>query len=237
MIRLKNWYFSEHDGNVYFGMGIAYGHPRINDGVQVHTSKVARVVEDLSNSRFIMDTSSGSEYSLSFDEASMDSLDKTEWYLKSFGVSDIVISEFDRIMKARIDRLYASISGILDCNELLLILLESNYCVGAYYKNGNGYVRKISVQKHIGSRKDSYIIASSEESVYFSYFDNYFGIKPYHWSDNINTVKINNVGNSDLEFVCADRIICKTGEITVIDRSKFNYDKISLVSVEDVESI
>lgn len=64
-------------------------------------------------------------------------------------------------------------------------------------------------------------ISDFKKEVDFRYWDMPGGIQPYHWSDGLNAIKIENVGKNDIIFYADTDIVCKVGEITVIKSKQY----------------
>lgn len=110
---------------------------------------------------------------------------------------------------------------ILKDGELYL-KMNGAYVQKAYWKKNE--MRTIEVRAHIGMFQDSYLVMDyDKKEVDFRYFDELFGIRPYHYSDGLNGILIDNIGSSDIGFTSGEYFVsCKTGEITTIGSEHFN---------------
>ena len=224
MIYLTKWEINEAIGkneNFYYANGIVSGHPRLVDGTYIHTSKVVSITFYETDNKLIMRTYSGSEYEMNLADICLDNYKSTAKWLKKF---DVKLPSYDEC-KSLADRIESevikSMNKILKDGELYL-KMKGVFVQKAYWKKTE--IRTIDVREHIGMFQDSYLVTDWEKhEVDFRYFDELFGIRPYHFSDGLNAILIDNIGSSEFGFTSGEyHVSCKPGEITRIESEHFN---------------
>ena len=226
MIQLTDWYFSKHNlkgtnKKCYIAHGFVSGHPEIEDGTHIDTSIIEQIKLDKINNRLLMYTHSKNEYELLFADIYLEEFKKIQGYLHKFDIPALSLSECKKLQeKSKIEKI-AKADSILKNNELYLKMVGV-FVRKAFFKNNEGKVREIPVKPHIGMFQDSYLITDWEKhEVDFRYFDDIRSIRPYHWSDGLEAIQIENAGSTDLLFFSDDNLLCKAGEITLIESTQF----------------
>lgn len=227
MIKLTQWYLSEHKKSdtkeiFYQAHGYVIGHPKLLDGIHINTSRVEKIEFDSLNNRVLMKTYSKNEYEMFLSDICFNSFKKTKGILKKLNVS---IPSFDKCKKlsekAELDLLH-KVEELLKENELYLQAFGV-YIQKAFWKCQTKEIREIKVLEHSGMFQDSYLITDwDKHEVDFRYFDKFNVIEPYHWSDGLDAVLIDNKGSVDIWFAGTDkRILCKAGEVTRIESKEY----------------
>ena len=248
MIKLTDWFLSrlEYDGECFYIVhGNVSGHPKLQDGIFINTSKIEKVTEDLDNNRLIMLTHSNNTYELTLATINFNNIEYTKQFLEVFDISASVLEPCKRLHDESEIKLLSEVDSILENNELFLKTFGV-YTQRAFYKDDTGKVREILVRPHIGMFQDSYLITDWEDGkVDFRYFDKPNGIEPYHWSDGLKAVKIKNEGASDILFLADTSIACLRDKITVIESTSYNGEglfspdvvngKSLLIKMEDID--
>lgn len=248
MIKLTDWFLSRHeyDGECfYMAHGNVSGHPKLQDGIFINTSKIEKITEDLDNNRLIMLTHSNNTYELTLATINFNNIEYTKQFLEVFDISASVLEPCKRLHDESEIKLLSEVDSILENNELFLKTFGV-YTQRAFYKDDIGKVREIPVRPHIGMFQDSYLITDWEDGkVDFRYFDKPNGIEPYHWSDGLKAVKIKNEGSSDILFLADTNIACLRDKITVIESTSYNGEglfspdvvngKSLLIKMEDID--
>ena len=71
----------------------------------------------------------------------------------------------------------------------------------AYFKDSDGKITEITVTTHTGMFQDSYLVTDFDNGkVDFRYWDYPRGIKPYHWSDGLSAIRIENTGKYAVSY-------------------------------------
>lgn len=223
MIKLKDWYFTKHrlidiDEDCYCAHGVVSGHPRLEDGIDITTSKVEHIKPDAENDRLIMHTYSGNEYELLLADIQIMHFEETSGFLLQFGISALDKEQCKHLAKQAQVRLQDKVSSLLNNNELYLQLMGV-FVQKAFFKNHSGEVRELSIKCHSGMFQDSYLICDGKYcEVDFRYFDRFMEIEPYCWSENVEAVRIENVGDTPITCKLKEQIACPIGKITWIQR-------------------
>lgn len=223
MIKLAKWTITKEQHkkeNYFLAWGNVTGHQRLVDGTYIHTSKIMKLEYDASTTKLIMTTYSKNEYELLINEMDMERYEETVDNLKEFHVTIPSYDECNTIIQETEKEQMTHIEEILKDGELYL-KVKGSYVSRAFWKKD--MVREIKVSAHIGMFQDSYLITDWEKGeVDFRYFDALFGIRPYHYSDGLNAILIENCGAQDITFTEGmESIICKTGEVTRIESDFF----------------
>ena len=223
MIQLKDWYFTKHrlidlDEDCYCAHGVVSGHPRLEDGIDITTSKVEHIKPDDENGRLIMHTYSGNEYALLLADIQIMRFEETSDILQQFGISDLDKEKCKQLAEQARMKLREKVSSLLNNNELYLQLMGV-FVQKAFFKNHSGEVRELSIKCHSGMFQDSYLICDGKYcEVDFRYFDRFMEIEPYCWSENVEAVRIENVGDTPITCKLKEQIACPIGKITWIQR-------------------
>ena len=225
MIYLKNWYItklSRETGEIYYNAhGIVLGHPKLQEGIDIHTSVIKTIKLDNENNCLIMRTRSGSEYELSFASISFETFDETQACLETFNIDKLSLEQCEELHKEEEKQFLSKVEASIKSNELYLGIIGM-YVQKAYFKNNTGTIRELHVKPHIGMLQDSYLITDWKKGeVDFRYFDKFDGIEPYHWSDGLEAILIDNMGTSNIKFFGTDKtIICQSG-VTRIEKEVY----------------
>lgn len=227
MIKLKYWYFSKHKvkethEDCYQAHGIVSGHPRLQDGIDITTSIVESIKLDSENNRLIMLTHSQNEYELLLADVQLMCFEETSAILQKFNIPALDKDKCEKLAKQADEELLNKVSSVLGNNELYL-QLSGVFVQKAFFRNSSGEIHEIRVTSHIGTFQDSYLISDWQHGeVDFRYWDGLMSIQPYHWSDGLEALKIDNIGDTDIQFICKSRVICKVGEITTVESSQYH---------------
>ena len=223
MIRLIDWFLNKYTskkGDFYVAGGCVFEHPSIDDGIYMNTSNIKSIRFESFENKLIMITKSDNEYVLSLSDIRLDCFKETQRFLNE---NNVWIPDFEEC-KSLVDKaeniVLSHLNEVLKERELYLKMADS--CViKAYWKNKK--VRAIDILVHTGMFNDSYIVTDKEKhEVDFRYFARLFGIEPYHYSEGINAILIENIGSSDIGFTEKDFFLnCKSGEVTRIESKYF----------------
>ncbi len=220
MYRLLHWSFSEYQDAI-LAWGYVFGHDRLPDNKYIHTSKIQKMV--CRKEQVLLVTLSGSYYELRWEEMNLNELKNTYDIWKRHYPAVTFPFDWRKLEEKIQQKRKAEAAEILSENELLLVMVEVS-AFYAYLKNSQGQVRQIPIDIHVGTFQDSYLVTDwKKREVDFRYFDKLFGIKPYHWSDGLQGLKIKNVGTSEITFYGSERmILCKAGEVTCIKKKEYS---------------
>ena len=219
-MKLREWYLSKwENSDISIAWGIVSGHHRLMDGHHIHTSKIERLELKEDEKRLMMYTHSGSIYCLDWQDIHLGQVESTQVILKEFRISTDFLSACVELVKKAEEKTLAQADSILKNGELLLTFGYEQ----AFFKNSEGIVRKIDISVHVGMFQDSVLVTDWENhEVDFRYFPSgLFGIRiePYHWSDGLEAVLIDNQTREEIDFIGSEKgTQCKVGEITRIKK-------------------
>jgi hypothetical protein len=212
MIVLKFWSLimpHEH----YHAQGVVSGHPKLTDGGEITTSRIQKVTY---LNGVVEMTTKNNVYELKLCDINKYLLKDTVEKLNKLGLTCITEDICQTyIQKDEEDKLtYAD--SIIDNNELYLQMIGSTVAFSAFKQDNE--IKIIEHTVHIGNYTDSVLVTDFETGIVdFRYFDYGDLIEPYHWSDNLNAIKIENIGGIPLVYETSkSSITCEIGVITTI---------------------
>ena len=227
MYKLKNWSFGRFfDGGIYVN-GIVFGHHRLQDGEDIHTSEIEKIYMYDEN-EYVVATHSGSLYHLLVDEMNPEKKENNKETLGTLkalkGVEkteqlDTEIKRFEE--KQKVVGLFMNTAKENMEDDGLYLIMEHMHVVKAVLKSNNVY-RELHSSVHVGMFQDSVLVTDWEEGeVDFRFFPNLM-MEPYHWSDGLNCIYIHNIGKNNILFKGTNQIIdCKTNEVTKICKNAY----------------
>lgn len=217
MYRLKEW-FLETSAHGYRGHGNCYDNPNFVNGDFITTSHIMRIEVEDEQRQLKLFTKSGSCYILEY--ADINDLE-TERTQKVFEDMNVVI-DLQRCVALKEERM-KEILELINRNELYVIMTDGGQSVTeAYFKKEDGDVVSIPISVHVGMWQDSIIIADYDTGLCdWRIWPSFLHVEPYHWSDHLEAVHIENVGE-DFVFKGSTReIVCKAGKVTVIKSEEY----------------
>lgn len=224
MYKLTNWYFMKYAEGV-IAEGVVEGHRRLEDGTFIHTSLIEMVL--VKEDRLLMETYSGSHYELLFEEIDPKMRERSLEALlqvKSPDKAKITEELFDlcvKLWEEKEARQQKKLEEILQPGELYMFT-SGVHVQSAYFKKQDGTVIPVGCGVHVGTFQDSVLLRALGE-VDFRFFPMEWNtvMEPYHWSDGLDAVIIENVGNP-FQFVGTDRrITCERGTTNRIERKEY----------------
>ena len=225
MYKLKGWSFIECQGEGVIAEGVVEGHRRLEDGTYIHTSLIEMVL--VKEDRLLMETYSGSHYELLLEEMDPECRTRSLYALqqvKSPDKAKITEELFDLCIKLHEEkglRQQEVMKNTLQSGELY-IFTSGLHIQNAYFKCPDSTVVPVECRVHSGMFQDS-VLLSYPGAVDFRFFPKGWNtvMEPYHWSDGLNTVILDNVGNP-FEFKGTDRSIsCERGTVTRIEKTEY----------------
>lgn len=226
MIKLTDWYITKHiaeeDKSIfYLAWGYVSGHPRLDDGEHIHTSGIDSVNYDSKNNKLVMITYSGNKYELPLVDININRYEEIEGYLKRFNIFIPSFEECKNLVTESDNELAFQLDKVLQDGELYLRMSGSKV-IKAYWRNKD--IRPIKVSTHTGMFQDSYLVTDWERhEVDFRYFDGFLIVEPYHYSDGLKAILIDNIGSTSIKFKDDNfSKICGVGEVTRIECKHFN---------------
>lgn len=211
MAELKNWYLQEANGRIA-GHGYVYQNPKFAHGTKIHTSAVKGIDVDDEHSIIILTTKSGNHYQLDFLEIDTAHREDTA---KAIEKAEIFL-DIDKCVEKRRRR----IEAVLGPRELYVRMAGGWNAQEAYFMTMEREIVNIPVAFHSGDFSDSVLIGNGLCD--WRFFPYGIRIECYHWSDGIDTVKLENLGLKDFIFRGSYRdILCRQGEITAVGKEEF----------------
>lgn len=228
MLTLKDWFFTESMGGGYILQGYVYGHYRLGDGDFIHTSTIKSICRT-GGGEYLAVTRSGSPYHLKESEMEESRKEDTQEILsQQIGESLPEVREIETAFEEkekRGKRVLAETRQRMENGDLYLAVDEhSMHIIKAYFKwEDKIYIIKPSV--HVGMFQDSVLITDYRHGeVDFRYFPD-MDMRPYHWSDGLESIYVHNMGPDDFYFRrTEERILCPAFEATRIMKKQHQDD-------------
>ncbi len=216
MFQLKSWEVLHG-----FCYGNVFGNPRFSDGTRIHTSSIMEVKVDEKNSQLVVRTKSNNFYHMKFQDINIFSEKETKDELKKWGIDGRII---DRCLQMQIkeELLYKEqLKSKIKPRELYVVT-SGVYPVKAYFLKEDGELVDVQISHHVGMFQDS-ILFCKHGVVDFRIFPNW-NMEIYHWSDGLDSVLFENVGNDFKIQATNKRIPCKKHEIAVVRAEDYTGD-------------
>lgn len=220
MYRLKEWYL-EASAHGVRGHGRCYGNPKFYSGEFVTTSTVVRAEMAEEEGQLKLFTKSGSCYVLGYADINDFQTECTQEALKAMDAA-VDLQRCAALKEERLEATKKKLEEVLKPNELYVVMTGGQGVSEAYFKREDGIVVPISIRNHIGMFQDSIIIADWKEGLCdWRIFPSAFSVQPYHWSDHLKAVHLENVGEDFVFVGSAREIECKSGAVTVIKSEEY----------------
>lgn len=220
MYRLKNWNLEESELD-YIGRGTCYENPRFFSGEFITTSRILRVEVENEENRMKIFTFSGSCYVLEYADICPFMAESTQNVLRIMNV-EVDLQRCIALREERINATKKKMSELLNPNELYVIMPGSMSIEEAYFKGKDEAITQIDIRVHIGTFVDSILVGDWITGLCdWRIFPSIGAVKPYHWSDSIEAVYIENVGETFVFMGSKREIPCNSGEVTVIKSEEY----------------
>lgn len=116
-------------------------------------------------------------------------------------------------------QLQHQLAEILNCRELYVQMAGGNTAFKAYYKTVDGMIIDIPIHVHAGMFTDSILIGGSECD--WRFFPRCGEIECYHWTGELEAVRLENIGTDFVYRGYSRDILCKHGEMIVVTKEDF----------------
>lgn len=220
MYRLKEWSLgtSPHGFRCH---GNCYDNPSFFSGQLVTTSHIIRIEVDDKEKQLKLFTESGSCYILKYADINDFAIESTQEVLKGMNVV-VDLQKCVALKEKRIESTKKKLEKLLNPNELYVVMTGGQGVTEAYFKGKDNAITQIAVSVHEGMIQDSILVADWLTGLCdWRIFPSACAVEPYHWSDNLEAVHIENVGD-DFKFKGSKREIpCKSGVVTVIKKEEY----------------
>lgn len=219
MFRLRNWHL-ENVGDFMMGFGECYGNPRFHAGYFIHTSPVLNI--EMGEQSLKLFTRSGSCYAATFEDADGHALECTQRVLQTMGIQfDVEKCKMLKQRKTEAEKRHAS--GAICPGELYVKMAGGWEVLEAYFKTQKGDLVDISVHRHESFFSDDSILVTDWKNGLCDWRIFPLGdiVEPYHWSDGLCAVNIENIGDSFVFKGSGRDILCKHGTITRIASKEY----------------
>lgn len=218
MYRLKEW-FLDTSTNGLSGRGNCYDNPNFFSGDFITTSHIKRIEVENEEERLKLFTKSGSCYVLDYADINDSEIESTQKVLKGMNVA-IDLQRCIALKEERIRAAKKKVAELLKHNELYVIMTGTQGVTEAYFKRKDDAIVPVSVSVHMGMFRDSIIVAANGLCDW-RIFPSLFDVEPYHWSDNLEAVHIENIGENFMFVGSNGEILCKSGVVTVIKSDQY----------------
>lgn len=219
MFRLRNWYLKNVD-NFMMGFGACYGNPRFQEGYFIHTSPVLNI--ELGERSLKIFTESGSCYAAAFEDADGHALECTQRVFQTMGIQ-FDVEKCKMLKRRRTEAVKRYVSEAVYPDELYVKMAGGRDVKEAFFKKEDGSVVEIAVVRHESSFSNGSILVTDWENGLCDWRIFPLGdiVRPYHWSDGLYSVSIENIGD-DFVFKGSSRdILCRHGTITRITGKEY----------------
>lgn len=201
--------------------GSCYGNPKFDNGMVVTTSHIERVEVEKAEKRLKLFTKSGSCYVLEYADINDFAVQSTQYVLDSMGVT-VALQSCIALREERREAIKEKLAELLNVHELYVVMTGGQGVAEAYFKTGDGVIVPISVSVHTGTFQDSIIVTDWDNGLCdWRIFPSDFIVEPYHWSDNLEAVHVENVGKDFIFRGPERKIPCESGTVTVIKSEEF----------------
>ncbi len=219
MYRLKEWSLKRYT-NGSGAHGRCYGNPGFDSGMFVNTSRIERVEVENEEERLKLFTKSGSCYILEYADIDDSAVESTQNILDSMGAA-VDLQNCIALKEERRKAVKKKLAELLNVHELYIVMAGAEGAAEAYFKREDGVVIPVSIIAHTGMFQDSIIVADGKTGLCdFRVFTSALAVTPYHWSDNLEAVHIENVGEDFVLNGSDGEIPCMSGTVTVIKREE-----------------
>lgn len=193
--------------------GIVSGHPKLENGLFIHTSAVTEAVTV--DGVLLLTTCSGSVYTLRPESIAPQCREKTEECLRTFQIDGGFV---ERCVQAHLET--AEAAGRTLAPGQLFLEVVGNAVVRALFKAGEEELISVRPTVHAGmfQDSDSVLVTDLEGGrVDFRYFPEKDRLRPYHISDGLTEIVVRNLGTADVVFGQQGTArLCPAGELTVL---------------------
>lgn len=210
MPTLHRWRLTAGGGCVT-AHGIVSGHPKLENGLFIHTSAVTEAV--IVDGVLLLTTRSGSMYTLRPESIAPKCREETAECLRTFQIDGGFV---ERCVRAHLEA--AEAAGHTLAPGQLFLEVVGNAVVRALFKAGEEELLSVRPTVHAGMFQDSVLVTDWEGGkVDFRYFPEKDRLRPYHISDGLTEIVICNLGTTDVAFGQRDTArLCPAGELTVL---------------------
>lgn len=212
--------------NIYcVAEGYVSGHTKFSDGTFITTSYIEKMSYNSRNGFITILTHSMHEYVLSLSEISFADFEETQRSLARFGGICIRCEDCKKASYPSIKEAERKASYILKCKELYLQMVGT-HIINAVFKDDKGFVKQCIPKLERGLPEDIYHIEDKGIGLDFKYWDDYAGVRPCYWGNNLSAVQIENIGSFDVIVSLGSiKLICKPHSAITIDKSTYIKEK------------
>ncbi len=214
---LHHWKLSVW-GDEVLARGLVTGHPRLPSGSYCHTSPIqtAQAEEDA----LTLVTAWGNRYIRGADAIDPGHLEETAKAMERLGLAPDAAEGWARARQEEMARRRARLAQELLPGELLLDVAGTD-ALAAVFRTAQGELVEVQPYVHLGMVQDSVLVTDWQGgTVDFRYFPKEDRLEPYHLSDGLTAIRLNNLGGTDVSFGAASRAAaCPAGEVTVLSAS------------------
>jgi hypothetical protein len=221
MVKLLDWYLAIYNEKWVLAWGHALSHPRLPDGMHVHTSWIEKIKVNKEDEVIDVLTHSQNHYQLKFKDICTEDdefLFKTKESLKMLGVDPSFIDDIKSSVVDGKTQELNEIASTLENGDLYLRFI-GNVTARAVFKEDDK-VYDIQGYTHTGMFQDSVLLHDLKHVDYRYFPMGYNCIKTYHRSDGIERFIVKNIGASWINF---DGKRIDPGNELVISVNEHNY--------------
>jgi hypothetical protein len=221
MVKLLDWYLAIYNEKYVLAWGHAINHPRLPDGMHIHTSWIEKIKVNKAQKVVDILTHSQNHYQLQFRDICIqddECLFKTKEALNKLGIDSSFVDAIKTgVVDSRVKDLQ-EIDAALENGDLYLRFI-GNVTARAVFKEDDK-VYDIQGYTHTGMFQDSVLLHDLKHVDYRYFPMGYNCIKTYHRSDGIERFIVKNIGASWINF---DGKRIDPGNELVISVNEHNY--------------
>ncbi len=216
MFRLRSWHL-ELLAKGPVGFGECYNNPKFSNGFRIHTSTVMKIEADPEKKSLKLFTYSGSCYEADLADISEYGAEHTREVFRDKSVP-FKIEECFALRKQRREEKEKQLLEVLHPGWLHVEMAGSYTLCGAWFMEREEELIPIPVSQHVSLfSTDSFLVTDWMTGLCdWRIFSEDAAVIPYHWSDGLEAVCLENRGDSFV-FRGTDRdIVCEGGRTTLI---------------------
>lgn len=217
MFCLRDWSLHRQGVDI-FAAGIVFGNPKFFEGESITTSRFKKC--EVEGEALVVTTHSGSHYEMKFEDSKQPKEEKFKELAKALGLSEQVAETCLTRQKEARAKLVERVDSLLKPHELFVQIAGYTALI-AFYKDENNKTEEVRIDCHVGMFQDSILIQNWGQ-VDFRFFPKEFHrIEPYHWSDGLERIHFENVGENAVFQGSKETIELPTNSIMVIESTAY----------------
>lgn len=219
MPALFQWKLAVRHG-VPLGVGIVSGHPKLMEGMDIHTSPILHAAR--MENHLQLKTASGTIYNLPMKEWRPGAGENELPALDLLGLPSDFWKQCAQAREAASRAEKAELHSLMQPGTLFLRIVGT-HILSALWNSPDAQIHDAFIRVHLGMFQDSYLVgcACGESSMMyhldFRLFPMWHRLEPYHISQGLELLQIRNEGLADIAFGFSSKnIVCTAGMVVPI---------------------